>query len=393
MTEQTFFAKLKEETTSIEKIAAEWKALSETKFNRHQPLTHEDAAKIREFDSKVRSLYVQLAAVNGEIKSKSSTIDSLEQQLVTLDKDIERYVLRNNLKKHGYVPWRNPNPIEAKFVEEEVECEVLRHAPSPAPTVTLDKKSSITPNGKSLRKKPNKSAAPRTPQAADFGLNNRRMTLFPKSMLKRQMDNGDQQESNNRENQKSAFKEQFAARLQQKLASRNPFDNDNATFNLPKVNAAKYNIPSNAYRARMQNVDSPETPTANSSQDHSITVEFTPGLTTRRPGGKSRVKHHVDDESNGNSNSNEIHMAKNDGDNNPYATPPYIVADVTRSLKEMNVDFNKHISETPRQPIVSKQVINSIKMVKSLRKEQLGTPQMPSLTFDQNFHQRLLGKK
>jgi hypothetical protein len=103
-----------------------------------------------------------------------------------------------------------------------------------------------------------------------------------------------------------------------------------------------------------------------------VTVEFTPGLTTRRPVGRQATKKNLD---------------------LPASTVSAKVHEQVRSLREMNIDFDKHIPSTPPMPKISKANAESVKLIKSLRKAAESTPQRPTLSIDPSMHTRLLQKK
>ncbi|KAI1307993.1 hypothetical protein HDE_00620 [Halotydeus destructor] len=380
----TFFDKLRKGVRHIELSVKDLKNQAENEFNKYSSLSQSDYDKIKNFESQVRSTYTETALLLGTMKSDTCNLDKIEEGLLGLEAEIDHFVQQGNLMKYGYKLWQNPCPVfipdETEYelpeivVDESKEVEVLNVAqvkeevapqlPSPTPTVTIARHDSpkvaakkFTPRQSNENKKrPEKFN--RTPQPFDFGIvNTRRFTMLPKTMLKQKETTyvvGD-----DRDCSVDSYQETKAVSYMNQTKSINPFASESTTmFNIPSIAMAKYDVPTTPNMSEMY------------SQDQ-ITVEFTPGLTTKRPTGlrRARSKPSVGEE----------------------VSLPKEMPERTRSLREINLDYEKHLPATPKQPIVSKSVMESAKLIKSVKKSQLtDTPQMPSLSIDHNLHRRII---
>lgn len=388
--ELNFFDKLRKGVNTIESSAREFKFQAEKEFNKHLGLTDAERLKIKSFDQQIRKLYAEVSAEYGAVTAHTSPLDAIEKQIIGLDQLIEEFIAQNGLKKMGYKPWVDPNPLPA-FEDLEVADRMeldgdMRHAPSPAPTVT------ITKSPRSVVKARFQNKFGRTPQPSDYGINHnnhKRFTMLPKSMLKQR----EQRAAVEAEQEAARKKEEpTAAAVPVPKPTYNPFNGECTTVFLPSMATARYELPSNDYRLKSNLFDTADTPPKDNtySQDQ-ITVEFTPGLTTRRPANVRRVKPREPmampslQESEQKAAAIERQESANGFD---------AISETTRSLKEINIEnYEKHVAVTPRQPFVAKKSADSAKLIRSIRKEFGDTPQMPQPSVDLHLHQRFLARK
>ncbi|XP_054156328.1 uncharacterized protein LOC128954758 [Oppia nitens] len=117
----------------------------------------------------------------------------------------------------------------------------------------------------------------------------------------------------------------------------------------------------------------------NREADSFLTVEFTPGLTTKRPKGISRVNH------NNNycheNNNNEQHLRHS------FVSGPTIASSQPR-LPDSVLNYICDNKVTPEQPIQAVDVEKSVKLLRSIAGNS--TPQMPKTRVNINFHNQIL---
>jgi hypothetical protein len=336
---------------------------------------------------------------------------------------LERFVETSNIKKFGYKPWVNPDavpePIPPSEGEEEEESPeedtVTTTVPVPVPVpvqvsrekefkappiprqqpkqpvprrdpvheplppepsvkeevrpkaqfpknlrntfkVSPEKRTELNVNGghkivEKSKANPNPILG-RTPQPYDFGLT-RRHTLVPKALYEATANHLSETTTSNFSHH---LPQQNTSSHHEVSLEKGLFGTDSATcrFNFGTM-SLNYKVPEN-------NVTPPNVYPGKSlyPDQEEETVEFTPGLTTKRPvGAIQRLK------------------------------PKTGTNIVDKPFKEINIDFDRHLPKTPKQPIPS----NSLKSAQLLKPvSNSGTPQMPTLSIDEHLHKRFLAQ-
>ena len=311
---------------------------------------------------------------------------------------MNQFVVKNELTKYGYVPWVNKRPVQVEEPDSAAPAgdreELVRNGicapeaspPSPLPaqpaasmngatvsTATSDlslqhlptpipkQRSTTTPKSVGFKEdEDQKLKDPRSRRKLDANLcptprsfapvAARRFTILPPG-LTQSIAASDKTEA-------VVFKKKEVV---QDVSRNNPFASDATTrFNLP-ILMQSYNL---------QPDGTPPPNASESTLNEQETIEFTPGLTTRRPVAVKRCKEPT------------------------RVMPNRKVNDVANSFK--NLSF----VGTPTQPVPSRNLLASVKAVKSHGKmKQVGdrlvpaTPQMPVSNIDQDLFKYYLRSK
>ena len=213
----------------------------------------------------------------------------------------------------------------------------------------------------------------RTPRLQDFGIT-RRFTLLPSVYHKPDLNGRSQQYSTPEE----------------------PSYSSSQTCRFNYMNNG-FNMASNMDPITPPNPDLSH----NNSQatDSFVTVEFTPGLTTKRPKGISRINNdHNRNQNNKNDHKRENYPnPKNDynyrnQNQNQNRAKDWSEPTQSQRLPQsvlQSVDNNSEV--TPEQPIPGADAAKSAQLLKSIGGNKgSGTPPMPKSRVDRNFHQQIL---
>lgn len=114
----------------------------------------------------------------------------------------------------------------------------------------------------------------------------------------------------------------------------------------------------------------------NSNADSFITVEFTPGLTTKRPKGISRV------------NANNNHKTYDNHNNKGKDLKP--VEESFKRLPQSVLQSVENDKITPEQPIPSADSSKTAHILRSIGGKGSGTPPLPKSRVDPNLHKQIL---
>lgn len=384
----SFFDQLRHGLTSIEAKVTQLKALAAQNFihEEAEESTDSDLEKVRNFENDIRSMHQDVMDLKHRVLTRHNDLDGIEHRLQDLSSHLNQFVVKNELQKYGYVPWVSkrpvaeepePDPVAGDAVTQPV-CNskqdaaetsdvpdnvvqngntngIMRRVSSPTPVA---KKRPITPKSVAFKDdddRKRKDARSRhkldlnfgnTPRTSFAPTANRRFTILPPGLTL------------NSNVEETAVIVPRPNQYAPDTSRNNPFANETTTrFNLPNL-MQSYNLPS-----------APGTPlhmTSDSIVHEHETIEFTPGLTTRRPVAVRRCKE-------------------------PAAAAEKKVTAVTNSFK--NLSF----VGTPTQPIPSRKLMESVKAVKSHGKmKQVGdklvvaTPQQPVSNIDPNLCKYLL---
>lgn len=209
----------------------------------------------------------------------------------------------------------------------------------------------------------------RTPRLQDFGIT-RRFTLAPHPFIKPEPN----------------------ARGQQCSTPEEPNFSSSQTCRYNYLSNTAFNIASNSMPMTPPNPDLSH----NNSQatDSFVTVEFTPGLTTKRPKGISRINA---DNNRAKNENNRDHKRDNNRDrirdDFNYQNRQKNWSEQTQSQRLpqsilQSMDNNSEV--TPEQPITGADPAKSAKLLKSIAGKSSGTPPMPKSRVDVNIHQQIL---
>ncbi len=304
---------------------------------------------------------MEVSTLHNTIISSPINLNTIESQIFQIKQQLNDLENNSRLKNYGYKPWINEESVDQSLNNLEIDSNIR-------PDVEKSSENTINANKllsmdemtvKSIgsdeqtfetvkyipianqemsenesKPKDNKldKYLGRTPQPYDFGIT-RRFTFVPQLFL------------NNHNNYKS---------------------NSPQNMNNESTNTCRFNYLTNNFN--LQSNANPITPpnaslSSVNGGDSFVTVEFTPGLTTKRPKGISRVKANPKEEK---TNANANHFSQ-----------------VLQSVENEKI--------TPEQPIPSIDSSKSTKLLKSINKT--GTPPLPQTRVDLNLHNRLLKKK
>lgn len=370
----SFFDQLHDGLISIDAKVAKLKELAGKNFIEEDgdQVADDGFEKVRNFENDIRSMHSEVTDLKQRVFNRHNDLDGIEHKLQDLSAHLNEFVVKNELLKYGYVPWVNKRPVEAEeeadeaagddvrfpvpdvVVEEPETSDIpdsgVKNEPKPAIRMTVSspapvpKKRLMTPKSvafkdvdddrkrKDVRSRHkldlNFADSPKISFAAKAG---RRFTILPPGLTL----NGNHDET-----------EVIVPRQKDKVPDtirNNPFANETTT---------RFNIPILMQSYNHFEPGTPQQMASDSIVNEHETIEFTPGLTTRRPVAVRRCKDPIEEKK--------------------------MMTTVTNSFK--NLSF----VGTPTQPIPSRKLIESVKAVKSHGKmKQVGdnlvpaTPQMP----------------
>jgi regulator of replication initiation timing len=424
----SFFDHLQQGLADIDAKVIRLKEVANGNFMDHATGEDDDDGfqKVRSFESDIKCMHREVSGLKSHVFNLDNELDIIEHKLQDLSSHLNQFVVKNELTKYGYIPWSNPRPVEQpdapdSQTEKSKQNGKFRLDDSPPPQrqITAD---AVTTNGSCaaapvVQQNGHQTNGTSVPNGTP-ATNGTRSTMksiiksvnpAPKSVTIREEDDDRKRkdprlrvklDANLCPTPRSAFAPVAAKRftilpprafapddededddvvtLPHKMdvthvvhdsSHNNPFASDATTrFNLPSL-MQSYNMPS-----------FPGTPVANeqSTMNEQETIEFTPGLTTRRPVAVKRCKEPA------------AATATAAG----TILPDRRTNDLANSLK--NLSF----VGTPTQPIPSRKLIASVKAVKSQGKmKQVGdrlvnmTPQMPGSNIDPNVLKYFLRSK
>ncbi|CAG2165588.1 unnamed protein product [Oppiella nova] len=378
----SFFDNLRSGVQHIETEVKRLKQMTDNSYQRSEEQVMADLMKAKQFDSNV-----EVTQLYNEVKGADRPLSDVQNKMEALKQILHDVEDNSGLQRYGYKPFGeryseavddnvfvdddNSTQWAANCASDESNDENVMNSKSlsqpshgfsderttqtvrlAANAVAVDDKrvdSSDHYADRPITQRYDKLLT-RTPQPLDFGIT-RRFTLMP------------QLYQQNKSNAKNVTEKASTAVVEPSYDS-----TQTSRFNYLNLGSAVNPMtpPVNASTNSYNN---------NNNADSFVTVEFTPGLTTKRPKGVSRVQ------------ANHNHLPVNE---NKRSNGGPTGSGVGQRLPQSVLQSMENDKITPEQPIPVTNTDKSVKILRSIAGKGSGTPPPPKPRVNPNYHNQIL---